>query len=760
MAIFKFELINKLSHFLINQKRTNRENFSIIQNSFKNNNKAFAIISLILFGLFTALFGWQLKSLKFDYAFESFFPKGDPDLAFYDQIISDFGQENDFLFLAIKDVDLENSATWPHLFQLENDLEAFNEIHFVQSIFDESVFQITPFGINQVKFVQPKGPSSLEDLLNNESLQPYFGKDHRSILMTIRHVTSASKEIADQFYAQLDQWLSENLSYDYEVSGKIQMQSDFTSLLEQELGKLLVIGLSLALIALVVIYRSLKGILLPVVIMFSSVIWTMGLMALLGKPIDVMIVMLPVILIILSISDVVHLVNKYDSLLKEQVAHQEAILLSIKTVGKATFTTSFTTAIGFLGLLFLPIIPIKEFGLFAAIGVMIAYGLTILVVPSILYFYPNPISKLKLRTSPSDGLLRTGKKVTLLTIVGAIVISSGALLINKNTGLIVGLQKKEALLEKVAYFDENFGGYRPFELTIDIDSLFELNTLSELEEIEEVVYDVYNVQNLITPLSLIRRINSGLYGGAISRNVIPIKKDLSRVKRFYKSPKLEGNISPVDNGNGRLRFLGTTNDLGSNEFHQLNEVFYSRIEELQLQNTEVRLTGTSFLIDKTDNLIIAALLKGLALACLTVGLITYVVHKKIKLAVIITLVNIMPLATLFGIMGWLHIDLNISTIIIFTVAFGIAVDDSIHFISSYMQKLKEGLPKSEALSASYNGTGRSIIHTSGIMILGFICLMSSGLSAVYYLGLFICLISLIALWFDLKVLPWLLLKTV
>lgn len=711
--------------------------------------------------MLTLLFGWQLKNLKFDYAFESFFPKGDPDLAYYEQIIDDFGQENDFLFLAIKDLELDQSDTWLQLYQLENKLEDLPEIQWVQSVFDESILQITPLGINQASWIKPKGPSiSLSKLIENESLKYYFGKDESSIIMILRHITFTSKEEADQFYIKLKRWLPQNTRSPFELSGKIQMQNDFTSLLEKELGKLLAAGLILAIISLIIIFRSIKGVLLPFIIMLSSVVWTMGIMAVSGKEIDVMVVMLPVILIILSISDVVHLVNKYDDLLHHKMPATKAIRESIQTVGKATFTTSFTTAVGFLGLLFLPIAPIKEFGLFAAIGVMLAYGLTMLVIPNILQFYPLPISNNRLHSQPLKWLLRTDKKVVTITLIITLVITSGVLLVKRNTGLIVGLQKKEMLLEKVAYFDQNFYGYRPFELTVSVDTLFSDQTLFELQNIEQSVVEVYDVQNLITPLTLIRKINSGIYGGASSRNKIPHHDDLSRVKRLYNSPKLKEQVSPIDNKKGTLRFLGTTNDLGSHQFYQLNNAFQDKIKQLSLQNTEIRLTGTSFLIDKTDHLIISALLKGLALACLTVGLITFIVHKNTKLALIIILVNIIPIATLLGIMGWLHIDLNISTIIIFTVAFGIAVDDSIHFISSYMQKIKNGLPKTEALSHAYKGTGKSIIHTSIIMILGFICLLSSGLSAVYYLGLFICLISLIALWFDLKVLPWLLSKAI
>ena len=698
-----------------------------------------------------------LRTLKFDYAFESFFPKEDPDLSYYEELIESFGQENDFLFLAISEQDFSKNNTWKTLYELEQNIEKIAEIETVQSIFDETIIQITPFGINQIAEVKANGAMTIDSIETKPNLKKYIGKDQKSMLLTLQHKTFTTKEMADDFYLFLDKWIENQKIGPFQLSGKIQMQSDFTTLLEKELVKLLVIGLSLALVTLFWLFRSVKGVLYPVLIMSSSVIWTMGIMAMTDKPIDVMIVMLPVILVILSISDVVHLINKYDSLVRDGVDRREAVSQSVQTVGKATFTTSFTTAIGFLGLLFLPIEPIKEFGLFAAIGVMIAYGLTLLVIPHLLYLFPAPIGQKKSRNKNIYGLLQTNKKAFRFTLVLSLVISIGVFFVKRNTGLIVGLQKKEALLQKVAYFDDQFNGYRPLEITVATKNLFKPAILNELRQIEEKITQVYQVENLVSPLTLIRKLNAGLYGGAFSRRQLPLAKDLSRIKRLYFSPKLSDRRAVLDNERGTLRYLGTTKDLGSHAYNELNHLFQSQIDGLALQHCEVRITGASYLVDKTDQIVISALIKGLLLACLTVGLITFIIHKNWRVALIIIFVNMIPILTLFGLMGWLSIDLNISTIIIFTVAFGIAVDDSIHFISSFMQKQREGLSIRAAIDASYQGTGKSIVHTSAILIIGFICLMTSGLSAVYYLGLFICLISIIALVFDLKVLPWLLL---
>lgn len=726
-----------------------------------SNLKYFSVFSLVFILSLTTLAISQLHKLKFDYSFESFFPLNDPDLAYYEQFNEAFGQQNDFLFVALQKVDLSDTLQLQEISDLTLKINERPGVKMVNSFFEETIYQITPFGINLIKKYIPNKPIRLSEEQTQMDIGKYFGKDLNSTLLLIRHQNFSDKKDSDDFYNDLESWIQDNSSFPTIISGKAQMQRDFTDFLESELQVLLSLGFGICLLVLLVLLKSPKRVLFAVLVMALTLIWILGFMGATSKPIDVMIVMLPAILLIISLSDTIHLINKHDYLL-EQNPPEIAILKATKSIGKANLITSITTAIGFLGLLFIPIKPIKEFGLLASAGIMFAFAITMCLVPALFFFFPSTKrtkkgildDKLDLLSKRLSSFGKIGKWSTL---IGAIVILSGIPFIKLNTGLIVGLQKDEPMLEMVDYFDSNFNGYRPLEIGIDITGFSAADAIisKKVAVIEQAVKDKFRATGIQSTNSILRKINSALYGGSPNYLKLPEDKDIARVKRVYGSNRLATIRNNVESESGNLlRIVASTPDLGSAFYLEQETKLQLILDSLNDNSFEAKLTGSSHLIDKTDNYVINALSKGLIFACLTVAIIILIFYRSWRLASIIMLINIIPIALLFGLMGLLGIELNISTAIIFTVAFGIAVDDSIHLISRFELERKSGASKTQALELAKLRTGKSILFTTIAIIFGFSTLLLSGFSAVYYLGLFICASALLAIWFDLKVLPY------
>jgi len=723
--------------------------------------KLFSVISIVLIMVMTAGALSQLDRLKFNYSFESFFPLNDPDLAYYEDLTKAFEQQNDFLFISYQGVALDNPEDLQQLLSIEKELEQLAHVQSVQSHFDEAIYQITPFGLNIVSKYPEDKPITKNEINQYQDEGKYFGKDGRSVLMILRHDPFLSKADGDTFYTNFSKKLTELSPFDVIISGKIEMQKAFTDQLEGELGMLLLGGLCVCLVLLFILFKSTKKVFFAVLVMLLTLVTTMGIMAILDKPIDVMIVMLPAILLIISLSDSIHLINKYDYLIT-QMPSNDAILQATKVIGQANLITSLTTAIGFLGLYFLPIKPIRDFGLFTALGIMIAFVITMTLVPSLIYFFPDRMSKsAKSHQSVfsrwTAKLTQFDRKEKLITIILSLVLVAGIPFLKLNTGLIVGLQKDEPMLQQVAYFDKNYNGYRPLEIGIKLSGLRPTDSvvMAKIDLIETAIQDIYAAKDLQSSNQLIRKINAGLYGGSANYHSLPSASDRSRVRRFYNSQKLEEvRKSIASDSLPYLRIVGLTQDLGSAFFLDRNQSFEKVLADVNNDQFQARLTGSSYLIDKTDNLVINALIKGLLFACITVAIIVMLFYRSWRAAVVIMIVNSIPLILLFGIMGILNISLNLSTAIIFTVALGIAVDDSIHLISRYELEKRAGRGKKEALKMAKLYTGKSILFTTLTISLGFAVLLFSGFSAVYYMGLFICISALLALWFDLKVLPY------
>ena len=739
--------------------------------NFASLNRRKVIFRLIFLFIVTLCLAIQIPRLQFNYDFDSFFPEGDEDLAYYEVLNEEFGEFNDFLFVVLQSENPREKSFLEQANTTIKNIRKWPQIKDIQSAFDLKKIQITPFGVNQINLIKPNEnipkSASLEKLISGR----YFGKDDQSMLFILRHEAFTDKKTADIFFQDLNEYLKSMFDQNFLLSGKIQMQHDFTQKLEQELSRLLIIAIVFVILVLLALFRSLKGLIIPMLTLFITLVWTMGFLALMGKSIDVMVVIIPAILLIVALSDVIHFVHKYDELKNSGIGKSKSLKLSILFIGKATCLTSITTCAGFLSLYVIPIRPIQDFGLFTATGVFFAFMITFLLIPSLLYFFSETIERTgTIQKSWRDslsllfiGLLKHRKEVIWGSSIISLILISGIIFLRLNTSIIVGFQKGEPELKQVTYFDNNFDGYKPFEIGIDLaidKKLLDIDVLNEIEKIEQFVANSYQVAHVQSPLNLIRELNSGIYGASENYLKLPIQKDLSRISRSYYSPKLQELRQLFQSEkNNTIRLIGRSKDIGSMEARKLNSSLKDFLSnEINSEILNARLTGTSFLIDKTDDYIVSSLLKGLGIATLSISLFLFLFFRRWQIVVVSLIPNLVPIFILFGLMGIFHIDLNISTAIIFTVAFGIAVDDSIHLIARYFIERQAFKQPIWALKKSFTGTGKSITVTSLVIISGFSLFLTSGLSSPFYLGLFIVITALIALVLDLTILPLIILR--
>ena len=468
----------------------------------------------------------------------------------------------------------------------------------------------------------------------------------------------------------------------------------------------------------------------------------------------------------MALSDVIHFVHKYDDFIEHKLSKEKALKSTILFIGKATFLTSITTSIGFISLYVIPIPPIRDFGMYTAAGVLFAFLITFLLLPAILYYFPKPLEKKTSRQFFGKtfldrlfiSVLRNKRSVVWAISLVSVILIFGMTELRLNTSLIVGFQKDEPELKEVVYFDNNYDGYKPFEIGIKLSkdrTLFDSQVLEAIERIEDFVAKTYDVRQIESPLSLIRTLNSSLNGASQRFYNLPLENDFNRVKRLYNSPKLEEARVAFQNNTGEtIRVIGRSKDIGSAKARVLNDTLKTfLVTQIDPDVLTARLTGTSYLIDKTDNYISRSLVKGLGVAVISVSLFLFMLFRNWRIVLYSLVPNLLPILILFGLMGYFQIDLNISTAIIFTVAFGVAVDDSIHLLARYYLERERFKSTVWALKNSIASTGKSILITSLVLCAGFALFLSSGLSSPFYLGLFIVITAVIALILDLTLLP-------
>ena len=737
--------------------------------------------SLIIIGIVivTAIFGSQLPKLSFNYVFEDFFPVDDPDLETYTEFAKDFESDNDYLLVGlVSNNGVFNKAFLAKVDSLTRELEGMETSKTVVSITNFKQPIISSAGLFQVPLIHLDSGSAFKKdslrLYNQSELKSRFiSNDGKSTLIQIKHIKFNDKPSADAFVNQVFQHVNKKEFDRQYFAGKLYAQGIFITKIQEELLTFLTASVVLVIFFLVIAYRNWWGILVPLIIVMFSTVWILGVMVITGKQLDLLMVLLPTIMFVVGMSDVIHLMSKYIENLRRGDEKLVAIKTALKEVGLATLLTSLTTAVGFLTLYTASIAPIQEFGIYTASGVLIAFIVTFLFLPACWVLVGRP--KIALHTENKSSWTNAlssafvwimKKKIGLIFMTIAVTAISifGISKIVINTYLIEDLPKEDPLKQSFQFFDDHFGGSRPFEAIIEVNepyNLYSSEVVKKLEEVESYMRDTMQVGGIVSSNTILKSLNQATHGGNYEYYDLPdsIKNDkiLNRwLRRTLKKNEFEGLLYTDSLHTGRI--TGYVDDIGSTISLERVEKFKEYVNRnIDTEIMDVTITGTSLLIDKNNNYLAQNMLQGLGIAFGVVALIAGLLFRSFRMVLITLIPNIIPLMMVAGIMGLFGITLKLSTSIVFTIAFGIAVDDTIHFISKLKLELLKGKSLIYSLKRTYLSTGKAIIVTSLVLSGGFLILILSSFGGTFYTGLLISLTLFFALIVDLTLLPALIL---
>ncbi len=718
----------------------------------------------MIFGVVTLFFGWNLQHLSFDFEFEKFFPRDDPDSRFYQIHRQDFGYDNDFLLIVLKEDELFRSGFLEKVRQFQDSLSANPLITEVSSPLSQQHLVNTPTGLIAFPLIH----IDQQELLARDSIRIFsnplyrysFGSDRRSLLIHINHQHFKEQPASRLLINQI-----EDLSRKFELNnvklvGKITAQNFFVELIRQDFAKFLVGSVILSLTLLLLIFRNLKTALLPFLISFFSLIWLFGLVTFLGYRVNLLSSLLPPIIFFSSMSDSVHLLNAIYKSKEDQFSKR--LKSSVEIVWIPTLLTSVTTAIGFLSLLLINTEPIQILGVFAACGVLIAFLVTFSF--GLLGSFRIPIQTegkvIQIPESYLRFLLGNKTKVLIGAALVIVVLVPGINFLKIDAYLLDDLPKESSVRQNFEYSDEHLLGSKPFEVRIDSKGglkIWDKGVMDEIRKIEEYMIEEYPIGRVQSPSTLMRYLNQVNKGGLNDNYSYPESTtDYNRAHSLTRRMKPEILRNLISEDQVSARIIGFFREYGSHETMIRNEKMLTSLQgEIDHSKIDFRITGTTYLIDKSHELLSKNLLRGLLAAILIISIILGLYFKSIKLLVISLIPNLTPLLIVAGILGWTGVSLKMTTAIIFTIAFGIAVDDTIHMMSYFIKnKLKDG---KESLKATFYHAGSAMLITSIIMIAGFALFLLSEFGATFYLGLFVSLSLLVALIVDLTILPILLL---
>ena len=738
--------------------------------------RAWATLGLL--AVLTGGLAWKAKDLEFNYDFEQFFPDDHPETTFYRDFRNTFGSDNDFLIVGFEGDSL--NATF--LAEVDAQVDALTDLPFVDRVQSPTRLKLPVRDpLSGMVFRRPllawNDSSQLRaDLARlharNDILGTLVSPSGRAVAVTLEHKQGLSKAGCDSLAEAVRAWQSQVEATPHRalahvhVAGRAVAQQQYVNVMEREVMWFVGVGVVLIVAFLWFAFRTVWGVLVPLAVVLVSGLWTLGIMVATGKAVDVMTVVLPTILFVVGISDVVHVLTRYYDERREDVPHVEAMKRAFREVGLATFLTSLTTALGFLTLLTSAIRPVHDFGVYAAVGVGVAYFLAFTLLPSVMVLAPPPaVAKhgsgvfwnRRLHKALRWTLRHRRRLAMGWTGLAVLSVLLGSQLEVDNK-LIEDLRDDDPFRQEFVFFEREFAGVRPFELSVTLrDTVSCVASLKHLERLEGYLNDTYGVGALVGPARAVAMAHRGWRGDRESYARVPdSEKVLARVRKpLVASGQWAAMVAP---DNHHVRILGKVEDVGSQELARRNLELDAWCASNLPEGTRWKVTGTAHLVDVNNASLASDMVGGLALALAAVAVIAGLLFRSGIMVVLCLVTNVLPLAMIAAVMVLLGIDLKVTSGIIFTVAFGIAVDDTIHFLSKLRIQLGHGRPLVWAVKRSFLATGKAIVVTSLILCGGFLTLTTSSFLGTFHIGLLISLTLLFAVVADLTFLPWMILR--
>ncbi len=705
----------------------------------------------------------MIAGLKYSYHYSDYFSRDDPELLFYDSAMAQFTKYEDLLILGVEhDKNVFDTTFLKKLRDFEDILNQVKGVKATSSVVTTKNYVNSLTGIKEELFVSIDFLNLRKDtslFFQYPDVYPKFvSPDRKSVCVYL----FLDEKPPENFIANLKKVLSGENFQNHYIYGYRIAEEQFEEQLQMEVITLSLVSLILIIAFVYLFYRTMIPVLIAIIFIGVTVLISLGFLKLIGADLNLLTVIIPSVVAIIAMSDLIHVISR----LHEERGRllEQAIIRTYNDLRLSLLLTSVTTAFGFLSLTFTGVRPFVHFGLTSAFGILCAYLLTIFFLPELLrLFYSSPQLSQSLSRNLLSGIDQLISKRNRL--IAAVFVMFFAVFIvfarqnEVNAYIYDDLDSSDPMSEALHFFEENFFGIRDINLFISIDpknSIYDREVLIQLESIEHYLMEEYGARSVYGFATLVKRYNRMYYSGVPERFVIPREKIIqdrlvSAFDQFEPKSVLYEVITP---DHRYTQIMVKSMDWGSKvsneKLEKLNAFLTQHIDKDLMT---IKISGESLFLDKSNENIARNLFFSLIGAFVIVFMVVLALYRNFRIALIALLVNIFPLVALLTVMYFSGIYLNKSTVMVFTIAFGIAVDDTLHFLGRLKTELNNGEPLHKALNNVLVSTGEAIGITSVILIAGFVSLIFSSFQSTTTTGTLISLALFFALIADVIFLP-------
>lgn len=738
----------------------------------------------------TILFSFQWKNMRFSHTEANLLPDNHEVNVIYNDFLKIFGEEGNLIILGIKDASfftVEKLNAWN---KLSEDFKQFEGVETVVSIKD--LQKLVKDNANEKFILEPFIKDSVSSLKQIEILQdelfnkyPFydnflFNKESKTIRTAIylkKDIvnTSARKDfIIDVLNPTIEAFETAN-NLDVRVSGMPYIRTLNAQLIVDEISKFIGAALLVTSLIFFFFFRSFRATFISLIVVCIGVMWTLGILGLLNYEITVLTALIPPLIIVIGIPNCIFLINKYQHEVKLHGNKVKSLQRVITKIGNATLMTNVTTASGFATFILTESKLLKEFGIVASLSILAIFILCLLIIPIIYTFLPYPkdrhLEHLNKRWIGGfvDWMERMVKQKRIAIYATSVVLLIASIIgiyqIKISGSLIEDMPQNSEFVNDIRFFENEFNGIMPLEIMVDSKrkkGVMKLSTLKRMSELEDLIIETPELSKPISVVGLVKYSKQAYYNGNPKHYQLPTSQENSFILSYAKNSSSNVDLLKnfVDSTGQYARITTFMKDIGTDKMERIEENLQTKIDKVfPKEQYNVTMTGKALVFQKGTKYLVKNLAISLSLAIFLISLFMAYMFRSGRMIIVSLIPNLLPLLVTAGLMGYLGVPIKPSTILVFSIAFGISVDDTIHFLAKYRQELLANHWKiKKSVYAALRETGVSMFYTSIVLFFGFSVFTISSFGGTVALGALVSATLLFAMLSNLLLLPSLLLS--
>ena len=748
------------------------------------------IIILVLLAIMTLFMSMQWDKMRFSNSQANLLPDHHPVNLEYLSFLEQFGEEGNVVVLAVKDSALFTPIKFNRWNKLSKQLGAFPEVDFVlstdnlQELVKDTVkqeFVMQPF-IKQTPKTKKEVDSLTNHLFNDLPFYDnliYNKKTHtiRSVIYLDKDIvnTSVRKDFILEDLSTLVKNFEKETGLDVHISGMPYIRTMNSQNIIDEIGKFILAALGVTSLIFFFFFRSFRATIISMFVVIIGVMWAFGILGLLQYEITVLTALIPPLIIVIGIPNCIFLINKYQQEVKKHGNQALSLQRVISKIGNATLMTNVTTASGFATFIITDSKLLKEFGIVASINIIGIFVLSLLIIPIIYSFMSLPKDKhlkhlntkwIETFVSWMERIVRE-RRISVYIVSIALLVASiiGIYQIDISGSPIEDMPKKAEFFQDIRFFEQEFDGIMPVEIVVDTErpkGVLKLSTLRKMDELGTVINEIPELSRPVSVVDLVKYSKQAFYSGIPKYYQLPTSQENTFIMDVARKSADNGNLlsSFVDSTGQVARITTYMKDVKTSRMETIEAKLKENIDKIfPADRYKVTMTGSALLFLKGTKYLVKNLIMSLALAIGLIALFMAYLFRSFRMIVISLIPNLLPLVITAGVMGFVGVPIKPSTILVFSIAFGISVDDTIHFLAKYRQELTSNHWRiKKSVYAALRETRVSMFYTSIVLFFGFSVFIISSFGGTVALGALVSATLLFAMLANLILLPSLLLS--